>query len=88
MKWDDDGYHNNGDCEWWMNGRQYHREDGPAFIGDGGKYQSWWINGKRHRLDGPALINGDTKHWYVDHKLVPCETQEEFERMLRLKAFW
>jgi hypothetical protein len=55
----------------------------------GGKY---WLsdNGRcYHRLDGPAIeyINGN-KYWYVNDKRINCSSQEEFERLMKLKAFW
>jgi hypothetical protein len=53
----------------------------------GSKY--YFLNGKNHREDGPAVeyANGD-KSWYLNDIQVFCETQEEFERLMRLKAFW
>ena len=51
---------------WLMPGVGRHREDGPAYIGDGGG-KSWWINGKLHRLDGPAVeYAGGAKEWWVN----------------------
>jgi antitoxin component YwqK of YwqJK toxin-antitoxin module len=67
-----------------------HREDGPAVeYNNGDKW--WFLNGKRHREDGPAIEytnGGHTKYWYINGKLIPCTTQKEFERLMRLKAFW
>jgi hypothetical protein len=42
-----------------------------------------------HREDGPAieLANGN-KSWYLNDIQIPCKTQEEFERIMRLKTFW
>ena len=53
--------------EYWKNENgEYHREDGPAFIGANG-YQEWYINGKRHREDGPAVIDADgTQYWWIN----------------------
>jgi hypothetical protein len=53
----------------------------------GNKY--WYLNGRRHREDGPAVeyIYGN-KEWWVNAEHIPCTTQEEFERLMRLKAFW
>jgi len=68
----------------------YHRIDGPAYKTKYG--ESWYINGKRHRLDGPAnIVNGyhPRKDWYLFGKYVPCKSQEEFERLLKIgRAFW
>jgi hypothetical protein len=59
--------YDNGDKEWFLNGK-LHREDGPAFEGyNGDKF--WYLNGKYHREDGPAIewSNGD-KSWYLNGK--------------------
>jgi hypothetical protein len=76
-----------GNKEWYLNGN-LHREDGPAVENDDGS-KWWYLNGKLHREDGPASegVNGD-KYWYINDKHVPCKTQEEFERVMKLKAFW
>jgi hypothetical protein len=74
-----------GDKYWYKNDK-YHREDGPAVEFVNG-YKSWWINGKRHRENGPALECADgTKFWYLNNERI--QSQEEFERLVRLKAFW
>lgn len=41
-----------------------------------------------HRIDGPALDWKGNPGWYLHGKSIPVKTQEEFERYLRLKAFW
>ena len=66
----------------------YHREDGPAVIHADG-WMGWWLNGQHHREDGPAAIwpNGFQEWWYKGKRL-SCQSQEEFERLLKLKAFW
>ena len=52
-------------------------------------FQSWWLNNERHREDGPALIYSDgTKFWFYHGKEIKVSSQVEFERYLRLKAFW
>jgi hypothetical protein len=79
--------HSNGFKQWSLN-HQYHREDGHAVEWPNGD-KIWYINGKPHREDGPAIdyINGD-KRWYLNGIQLDCTTQEEFERLMRLKAFW
>jgi hypothetical protein len=44
--------------------------------------------GKLHREDGPALdyANG-YKAWFLNGEELPCETQEKFERLMKLRAF-
>jgi hypothetical protein len=77
----------NGFKTWILNG-QFHREDGPAKeYADGDNY--WYLNGKLHREDGAAIewANGD-KWWYLNGELIHCTTQKEFERLMRLRAFW
>jgi hypothetical protein len=56
----------NGTKAWYLNGRKYHREDGPAREwADGTK--EWWLNGQRHRVDGPAIEYPDgTKQWFLN----------------------
>jgi hypothetical protein len=74
----------NGTKHWFLNGN-YHREDGPAIIyHTGNKY--WYLNGKRHREDGPAWegYNGDKEYYLNGKYLSPIQ----FERLLKLKAFW
>ena len=74
---------------YWYHNDVYHRDDGPAVLYPDGS-ESWYINGELHREDGPALTFADRKDpsWYLNGIRVPCSSQEEFERFLRLKAFW
>jgi hypothetical protein len=92
-----------GDKYWYLNGQlhrkdgpaidlssgtsKYHREDGAAYIDKGG--QHWYRHGLLHRIDGPAieLVDG-TQWWFIDGIELDCETQEEFEQLIRLRAFW
>ena len=77
----------NGTKEWYLEGN-LHREDGPAVeYADGTK--EWCLEGKRHRVDGPAIEypNGN-KHWWLNGISLPCKSQEEFNKLLKLKAFW
>jgi len=43
-----------------------------------------------HIEDGPAVIQKiyGIQFWWYKGKYIPCNSQEEFERILRLKAFW
>lgn len=41
---------------------RWHREDGPAYISDGGLYKAWYRHGLKHREDGPAVTFGKT--WF------------------------
>lgn len=42
-----------------------------------------------HRLDGPAVIypSGKGEWWYYGKK-VNVQSQEQFEKFLKMKAFW
>jgi hypothetical protein len=71
---------------WYKNGLP-HRIGGPAIEYFDG-WKQWCVDGKIHRLDGPALEYGDIKRWYIDDIEICCQTQEEFEQYLKLKAFW
>jgi len=76
-----------GTKRWYLN-NQLHREDGPAveyYTGD----KAWYLYGQLHRIDGPATewFNG-YKSWYFRGKLIGVSSQEEFERLIKLKALW
>jgi hypothetical protein len=80
--------YSNGVKEYYLNGK-LHREDGPAI--EMTYYKAYFINDKRHREDGPAIEFFDgsgSKQWYINGQYIPCTTQKEFERIMRLKAFW
>jgi len=50
-----------------------------------------WLtkNGIFHREDGPAVIHPNgLSFWWYEGKNINCYSQEEFERLLKLKAFW
>jgi hypothetical protein len=53
----------------------------------GDKY--YFRNKGFHREDGPAVDRSDdSKEWWLNGICVPCTTQVQFERLLKLKAFW
>jgi hypothetical protein len=46
-------------------------------------------SGYLHREDGPAMEYLDgSKFWYYHGEFLNCSSQEEFERLLKVKAFW
>jgi len=47
------------------------------------------LNGELHREDGPAIEypNG-SKSWYYHGKYIDCYSQEELERLIKLKVLW
>jgi hypothetical protein len=59
-----------------------------SIFSTGNKY---WFDEKYeyHREDGPAVEcpNGFNEFWFHNKKL-DCKSQEEFEQLLKLKAFW
>ncbi len=75
----------------WYKGAVLHREDGPAVelrIDDGIR-RAWYLDGQLHRTDGPAIEWEDgVREWYVHNTNLFCSSQEQFERLMRLKAFW
>jgi len=72
---------------WYLN-NDLHREDGPAVEWANGD-KSWYFHSKLHRLDGPAIeyANGSKSWWYHGER-INCSSQEEFERLIRLKVLW
>lgn len=67
---------------------EFHSDKGPAIIDPNGD-KFWFIHGKMHRVDGPAAeFNDGFKEWFIDDKQVLCATQEEFEKLLKMRAFW
>ena len=81
----------NGDVYFRDENHLYHRgDDLPAIeLIDG--YRAWFWHGERHRTAGPARIyhnRTDEKEWWVNGERIYCKTQEEFEKLMRMKAFW
>jgi len=74
--------------KYWYEDDQLHRIDSPAC-----KYANsnkcWYIEGKHHRIDGPAVeyING-SKVWYYQGRYSDCQTQQQFEKLIKLRLFW
>ena len=67
---------NNGDREWYLNGKR-HREDGPAIEYANGD-REWYLNGKHHREDGPAVEWGDGyRLWFLNGEEL---TEDEFNK--------
>jgi hypothetical protein len=40
-----------------------------------------------HRIDGPTIEWDGKKIWYYHGTKIECSSQEEFEKILKLKAF-
>lgn len=72
--------------KYWYRKEQLHRENGPAIeYVSGEKY--WYLNDKFHREDGPAVDCIGYKRWYYHGELIHCSSQEQFERIIKLKIF-
>ena len=52
----------------------------------GTKY--WSLNDQLHREDGPAYETTAIKEWWYHGEYLNCSSQEEFERLLKLKILW
>ena len=53
------------------------------------KRTCYYLGEGYHRELGPAVIYDDGRmEWYWDDKKIPVNSQEEFEKYLKLKAFW
>jgi len=78
----------NGTICYYNDLNQLHREDGPAVeYANGTKF--WYRNDQLHREDGPAVEYAHGfKYWYFRGKHIDCETNEEFLKLMKLKAFW
>jgi len=73
---DDDGCkirkHNGGAISYFDNKKRYHRLDGPATT-----YSFDYTDGR-----------SSTPKWFYHGQYIDCKSQEEFDRIIRLKAFW
>ncbi len=72
---------------WYNEQRHYHRKDGPAVEYSNG-YKDWYVNGLLHREDGPAVERDYGKSYYYHGQYIKCDNDEEFQRLIKLKAFW
>lgn len=85
-----DGRYEDGNGSiWWYLNNQLHRDgDLPAVeLSHGTKM--WLRHNKHHRTNGPAIEwAGGEGNWFLEGERIDCKTQEEFERMQKLKAFW
>lgn len=72
------------------NGKK-HRLNAPAVYSYNSQMilrEAWYNNGILHREDGPALIYRDgIKEWVINGSYLNCKSQEEFLKLLKLKAF-
>jgi len=80
----------NGGDKFWYKDDQLHREDGPAVEFVLSRSRWWYKNGRIHREDGPAVEGSGSlpNIWYYHGEYIKCNSQQEFERIIKLKAFW
>jgi len=74
--------------KWWRLNGQLHRENGPSIEYLSGT-KTYHLHGQLHRIDGPAVeyFNG-AKYWYYYDRPINCRSQEEFKKLIKLKALW
>jgi hypothetical protein len=72
----------------WYQYGQLHRDGGPATEDVNGE-KSWWQHGELHRVDGAAIeyANGN-RDWYYQGIKIDCSSQQDFLKIIKLKAFW
>jgi len=82
-------YYEEGNRYWCNDNYELHREDGPAVEYVNGD-RSWYRDGKPHREDGPAIdwVSNGLQEWWFNGQQFNVNSQEEFERILKIKAFW
>lgn len=52
-------------------------------------YYHDYIAWQYHREDGPAVEHIDGRSsWWLNGEQIDCTSQEEFEKLLKLKPFW
>jgi len=76
---------------WYEQDNRYHRLNGPSLICSSG-YKYWYRRcncySHLHRTDGPALESPNANFWYYNGSKIECSTQEEFERIIKLRLLW
>ena len=76
-----------GNKFWWENNKR-NRLNGPAMEWSDGEKQ-WIQNDYWHREDGPAIKYFDGgEEWFYEGKRINCFSQEEFERLIKLRLLW
>jgi len=49
----------------------------------------WYRDDLLHREDGPDIeYSNGSKEWYYEGKKIECSSNDEFLRLIKLKAFW
>jgi len=72
--------------EWFLNGNHHRENNQPAILNRFG-YTQWFVNGKHHREDGPAIEHVKGNKFFLKGKQIFVESQEEFEKYMKLPAF-
>ena len=66
-----------------------HRDNGPAVVYINGD-EEWYKEDSLHRENGPAWNwkSCNDISWHYEGKLIDCKSQEEFERIMKLRLFF
>jgi hypothetical protein len=74
---------------WHKNSFLHRDNDLPAVEFSNGN-KEYWKDGKLHRIKGPAIEYKSSNYfvWYYEGEEIDYSSQEEFERILKLKLFW
>jgi hypothetical protein len=86
-------YREDGEEYHYNTNHQLHRENAPAIIRrinlNPSIHKEYWVSGERHRENGAAIEYADgLKDWFYRGKHIDCQSQEQFEKIIRIKAFW
>jgi len=71
----------------WYKNNLLHREAGLAVEYVDG-YKCWYLEGKCHRVEGHTIewTNG-YKEWSYQDQRIECSSQQQFDKLIRLKIF-
>ena len=51
-------------------------------------FKQYLLNNKFHRLNGPTFVGRFIKSWFLNGHLIDCNSQEEFDRFVKLRVLW
>lgn len=74
---------------WYFDDQDSNKGDSFYYKVDFGGDIFWWCDKRTlHRLEGPAIeyANG-SKFWFYRGKCIPCSSQRDFEKYIKLLAF-
>jgi len=72
----------------WIKDKKLHRVNGPAVELDNGD-KEWWYQGKKiGSYTSFRQLGSSIEKWWYQGEYIKCSSQKEFEKYLKLKAFW